>query len=81
MSNHIGHKTTFWALVKKRITIPTLQRDYIYGAETEKTNEVLDNMLGTLKHALETGDEETLDFIYGSESKLRSSCHWMASSA
>ena len=71
MSNHIGHKTTFWALVKKRITIPTLQRDYIYGAETEKTNEVLDNMLGTLKHALETGDEETLDFIYGSESKAK----------
>lgn len=44
MENCIGEKTTFWALVKHNITIPTLQRDYIYGAQTEKTDEVLNNM-------------------------------------
>ncbi len=69
MSNNIGKKTTFWQLVKKGITIPTLQRDYIYGAGTEKTEEVLTSMLGTFKTALETGREETLDFVYGCDAK------------
>lgn len=71
MGNCIGEKTTFWALVKHNITIPTLQRDYIYGAKTKKTDEVLNNMLSTFKHAIETGNEETLDFVYGSESKAK----------
>lgn len=71
MENCIGEKTTFWALVKHNITIPTLQRDYIYGAQTEKTDEVLNNMLRTFKSAVETGKEETLDFVYGSESKAK----------
>ena len=71
MGNCIGKKTTFWALVKHNITIPTLQRDYIYGAKTKKTDEVLNNMLSTFKHAIETGNEETLDFVYGSESKAK----------
>lgn len=69
MSNSIGHKTSFWNLVKGGITIPTLQRDYIYGAGTEKTETVLRNMLDTFKRAIETGREETLDFVYGSDSK------------
>lgn len=71
MSNFIGKKTTFWKLVKNSITIPTLQRDYIYGAGTEKTETVLNNMLDTFKNALEPGQEETLDFVYGSESKAK----------
>ena len=71
MENCIGEKTTFWALVKHNITIPTLQRDYIYGAQTEKTDEVLNNMLRTFKSAVETGKEEILDFVYGSESKAK----------
>lgn len=69
MSDSIGYKTSFWNLVKNGITIPTLQRDYIYGAGTEKTETVLNNMLDTFKKAIETGHEETLDFVYGSESK------------
>lgn len=71
MSNSIGKKMSFWTLVKDRITIPTLQRDYIYGASTEKTETVLSNMLDTFKTALESGKEETLDFVYGSESKAK----------
>ena len=71
-SNTIGKKTTFWKTIKDKITIPTLQRDYIYGAGTEKTEEVLNNMLDTFFHALSTtGQEETLDFVYGSESKAK----------
>lgn len=76
MNNQIGYKTTFWELVSKQpISIPTLQRDYIYGAGTEKTETVLSNMLSTFKTALDsmTGNakdrkEETLDFVYGSDS-------------
>lgn len=71
MSNFIGKKISFWSLVKDKITIPTLQRDYIYGAGIEKTEEVLNNMLDTFIKALETGQEETLDFVYGSESKAK----------
>lgn len=69
--NNIGDKTTFWNIVKDKITIPTLQRDYIYGAGTEKTEEVLNHMLDTFLRALETGQEETLDFVYGSESMAK----------
>ncbi len=68
-SHSIGEKTTFWKLVKGKISIPTLQRDYIYGAGTEKTEEVLNHMLDTFQRAIESGNEETLDFVYGSESK------------
>lgn len=71
MSCSIGKKTTFWRLVKDKITIPTLQRDYIYGAGTPKTEEVLGNMLETFKHAVITKQEVTLDFVYGSESKAK----------
>ena len=55
MDNQIGYKTTFWELVSKQpISIPTLQRDYIYGAGTEKTETVLSNMLSTFKTALDS---------------------------
>lgn len=70
-SNSIGEKTTFWRTIQNKITIPTLQRDYIYGAVTEKTEEVLNNMLNTFLRALETKEEETLDFVYGSESRAK----------
>lgn len=69
MDNSIGYKTTFWKLINKRpITIPTLQRDYVYGAGTEKTDMVLSHMLKTIEMALDTNKEETLDFVYGSDS-------------
>lgn len=71
MSNEMGQIMTFWELVKRHIMIPTLQRDYIYGATTPKTDEVLNNMLDTFRRALETNEMETLDFIYGSDSKAK----------
>lgn len=68
----IGNKITFWQLLgNQNITIPTIQRDYVYGAGTEKTEEVLNNMLETLYTALESSNEETLDFVYGSESAAK----------
>ena len=60
MSNSIGNKISFWTLVKRGITIPTLQRDYIYGAGTEKTEIVLNNMLESFKKAI-------LNSIYSNE--------------
>lgn len=71
MSIPIGKKMTFWDLIQNKIIIPTLQRDYIYGAKTEKTDEVLENMLQTFSQALSENKEETLDFVYGSESKAK----------
>lgn len=71
MSNTIGKKMSFWELVKNKIKIPMLQRDYIYGSGTEKTETVLSNMLQTFKTALTKDTEETLDFVYGSQSKAK----------
>ena len=71
MSIPIGKKMTFWDLIQNKIIIPTLQRGYIYGAKTEKTDEVLENMLQTFSQALSENKEETLDFVYGSESKAK----------
>ena len=65
----INRKRSFWALIQRGIQVPTLQRDYIYGACTPKTDEVLDHLLETFADALDTGEEETLDFIYGSDSR------------
>lgn len=89
MDNQIGYKTTFWELVSKQpISIPTLQRDYIYGAGTEKTERVLSNMLSTFKTALDsvTQDpndrkEETLDLSMGVIPLRRISCHLTVSNA
>jgi len=69
MDNTLGRKMTFWSLLDQKITIPTLQRDYIYGAGTDKTEEVLCNMLATFQNSIDNNREETLDFVYGSDSK------------
>ena len=63
-----GTKMTFWELLsQKEINLPTLQRDYVYGANTTKTNEVLNNMLNNFYQALSstTPYEITLQFVYG----------------
>lgn len=72
MSNNIGIKTTFWQLLSQTsISIPTLQRDYIYGTGTAKTERVLGAMLATFRTALTSQSPVTLDFVYGSQSLAR----------
>ena len=69
--NHIGIKITFWKMIAGEqfqiIRIPTIQRDYTYGAETDETEKVLNNLLSGLKCSLFDGDapEMTLNFVYG----------------
>ena len=58
--NHIGIKITFWKMIAGEqfqiIRIPTIQRDYTYGAETDETEKVLNNLLSGLKCSLFDGD-------------------------
>ncbi len=67
----IGEKRSFWSLLnednKNNILIPTIQRDYTYGSDTEDTNKVLNNMLSNMKAALFEPDEPemTMNFVYG----------------
>ena len=71
MSNTtIGEKKSFWQLINgaeaNNILIPTIQRDYTYGSNTEDTNKVVNNMLENIKQSLfETHKEMTMNFVYG----------------
>lgn len=62
----VGEKMTFLQLIRENpIEIPTIQRDYTYGCGLEKTDDILFKLLDAFRNALETGEELTLDFIYG----------------
>ncbi len=69
--NQIGVKISFWQMIAggqfQVIRIPTIQRDYTYGAETDETEKVLNNLLSGLKCSLFDGGapEMTLNFVYG----------------
>lgn len=75
-NNKIGSKTSFWKLISgdkiNNILIPSIQRDYTYGAQTEDTNKVLDNLLNNIRKTLfekQADDkpypEMILNFVYG----------------
>lgn len=73
-----GTIMTFWELLsQKEINLPTLQRDYVYGANTTKTNEVLNNMLNNFYQALcsTTPYEITLQFVYGDTDTFTNQFH------
>ena len=56
---------TFWELIKEKINIPIIQRDYAQGRVDEKKRR--DDFLGVLYDHLTDEDESTLnlDFVYG----------------
>lgn len=66
MSN-IGKLTTFCRLLNDEsvIMIPKVQRDYAYGRQEKKVEEVLDGMLDTMLAAVKNNATEIFDFIYG----------------
>lgn len=75
-NNKIGSKISFWALLSgeraNNVLIPSIQRDYTYGAQTEDTDKVLDNLLQNIENVLfgtrqdvESLPELTLNFVYG----------------
>ncbi|SFB90496.1 DUF262 domain-containing protein [Kaistella jeonii] len=73
-----NRKYTFWSLLQRgRIVIPQIQRDYAYGRDTEKANNVRKDLLNAMFDALKNdiyNIEETLvlDFVYGSILKDKS---------
>ena len=64
----IGKLYTYSEFIQEHhIEIPRIQRDYTYGSNTRKTNEVLNNLLSDIYNALfNDGSEIILDFVYGS---------------
>lgn len=67
-----NRKYTFWSLLERgRIVIPQIQRDYAYGRNTKKANnvrgEILEGMFKSLEEE-EFNNKKTLvlDFVYGS---------------
>ena len=75
-NNRIGTKVSFWELISgddaKNVLIPAIQRDYTYGALTEDTDKVLNNLLCNIKKTLfevrpdgKAYPELTLNFVYG----------------
>lgn len=69
----IGKLYTYSEFIQERhIEIPRIQRDYTYGSNTRKTNEVVDHLLSDIYDALFNGGSEIiLDFVYGSTNKRK----------
>lgn len=63
---NIGFITTFSGFINKySVEIPRIQRDYTYGAGTEKTEKVLTKLLKDIHDSLKKKKELILDFVYG----------------
>jgi hypothetical protein len=66
-NDNIGQLKTFRQLLdeEKSIIIPKVQRDYAYGRQEEKVQEVLDGMLTSIIEAIRDDSNNILDFVYG----------------
>lgn len=65
-NNSIGKLITFPELITPNtIVIPKVQRDYVYGREETKVQEVLDGMLDEIFNAVINDKQTVLDFVYG----------------
>ena len=66
-NDNIGQLKTFRQLLdeEKSIIIPKVQRDYAYGRQEEKVQEVLDGMLTCILEAVRDDSDNILDFVYG----------------
>lgn len=66
-NDNIGQLKTFRQLLdeEKSIIIPKVQRDYAYGRQEEKVQEVLDGMLTSIIEAVRDDSNNILDFVYG----------------
>jgi hypothetical protein len=66
-NDNIGQLKTFRQLLdeEKSIIIPKVQRDYAYGRQEEKVQDVLDGMLTSIIEAVRDNSNNILDFVYG----------------
>lgn len=64
METNNSQKTTFWQFLEHHIiVIPIIQRDYAQGRDGKEY--LRKGFLSSLKDALDSGDEQKLDFVYG----------------
>ena len=66
-NDNIGKLTTFRQLLdeEKSIIIPKVQRDYAYGRQEMKVQDILDGMLTNIIEAARDDSSNILDFVYG----------------
>lgn len=66
-NDNIGQLKTFRQLLdeEKSVIIPKVQRDYAYGRQEEKVQDVLDGMLTSIIEAVRDDSNNILDFVYG----------------
>lgn len=66
-NDNIGLLKTFRQLLdeEKSIIIPKVQRDYAYGRQEKKVQDVLDGMLTSIIKAVRGDSNNILDFVYG----------------
>jgi hypothetical protein len=66
-NENVGQLKTFCQLLdeEKSIIIPKVQRDYAYGRQEKKVQEVLDGMLTSIIEAVRDDSNNILDFVYG----------------
>jgi uncharacterized protein with ParB-like and HNH nuclease domain len=64
METNNSQKTTFWHFLEHHtVEIPIIQRDYAQGRDGKEY--LRKGFLSSLKDALDSGNEQKLDFVYG----------------
>lgn len=64
----------FWSLLKEfQIKIPMVQRDYAQGRNTAIIEDIRNNFVGDIYHAIMHDKQMNLDFVYGSTQENRGS--------
>lgn len=56
---------TFWTIIKDKIEIPEIQRDYAQGRVSDRVNTIRENIISDLFDVLHSGKTLNLDFVFG----------------
>lgn len=56
---------TFWTIIKDKIEIPEIQRDYAQGRINERVDTIRENIVSDLLDVLQSGKRLNLDFVFG----------------
>jgi hypothetical protein len=56
---------TFWKIIKDKIEIPEIQRDFAQGRFNERVNAIREKIVSDLLDVLQSGKTLNLDFVFG----------------
>ena len=56
---------TFWTIIKDKIEIPEIQRDYAQGRINDRVDTIRENIVSDLLDVLQSGKTLNLDFVFG----------------